>query len=53
MERVARPEKIGLAVLLVYMIFLTFLTVHLLEKNKELSKNLIRCEQFIRSVHRR
>lgn len=53
MERVARPEKIGLAVLLVYMIFLTFLTVHLLEENKKLSGDLTRCEQFIRSVYRR
>ncbi len=40
MRRVARPEAIGYAVLLLYMIALTFLSVHLLEENRRLREEL-------------
>ena len=40
MERVARPQKIGYALLLLYMIALSFLSVHLLEENRKLREEL-------------
>ena len=40
MRGVARPEAIGFTVLLLYMIFLSFLSVHLLEENRRLREEL-------------
>ena len=48
MRGVARPEAVGFAVLLLYMILLTFLSVHLLEENRRLKEEVKACKYLLR-----
>ncbi len=45
-----QPHRIGFAILLLYMIALSFLCVHLLEQNQKLREEAKACQFYIRAT---